>query len=336
MLQTDRIRNLLTRRATCVAAVLLAMACDANLSEPRSATHPAALAKSSSPTNTVSLSSVSPDSASILTTLTVAVNGNGFAPGMVALWQLNGIADSTQIKTNSTTYVSSKQLVANITISGTAAVASWDVAVYSGTKTGVGSELGILKQAFKVEDPTSIWYLPLNDAGLSFKSDHQFSNGSYSVYQAGVCNVSTNFFAMSPSNTGDATVSTQATGHCARTFTLVYSDGFVETKGGFLNLRELENTTFSIPIGATVERQLHINLSNTNSTPTRCDGLIFGYGVMRDIAQGSDSVLVTRVDASTWHVFSQAPPHNLAFCSNNGLLYSMPVDFVVGSSRPLP
>lgn len=336
MLHSDRLRSSIAWRATGVLVLLLAMGCDANLSSPRSAMHTEALLAKTSPTTSVSLSSVSPDSASILTTLDVKVNGSGFAPGMVAVWQLNGSADSTQIKTNSTTYVSARQLIANITISGSATVASWDVAVYSGTKTGVGSELGVLKQAFKVQDPLSIWYLPLNDAGLSFKSDHQLSNGTYSVYQDGVCNVNTNFFAMSPSNTGDATVWTQGSGHCARTFTLAYPDGFVETKGGHLNLREIENTTFSIPIGDTVERQLHINLSNTNNVPTRCDGLIFGYGVTNDVAQGSDSLLVTRVDASTWHVFSQPAPHTLAYCSNNGQLYAMPVDFVVGSSRPLP
>lgn len=338
MLFNDRPCYLKPSRATCALAVLFAMACDANLSAPRSsAPGPATLAKTST-TTSVSISSVSPDSASIITTLDVKVNGSGFAPGMVAQWQLNGVADSTEIKTNSTTYVSSKQLIANITISATAAVASWDVAVYSGTKTGVGSELGVLKQAFKVDNPTSIWYLPLNDAGLSFKSDYQFSDGTYSVYQDGVCNVSTSIFAKDSTGSGDATATTQTTGRCSRKFTLVYPDGFVETAGGFLNLREIENLSFLMPIDTTMERQLHINLGSRNALNigTRCGALVFGYGVQNDIAQGSDSVLVTRIDASTWHVFSQPPPHNLAYCKNTGQLYAMTVDFVVGSSRPLP
>lgn len=339
VLHSDWLRSSIGWQSTRVVALLLAIGCDANVSAPRSASGTGAALAKAAPTSSVSLSSVSPDSASILTTLDVKVNGSGFAPGMAAVWQLNGVADSTQIKTNSTTYVSSKQLVANITISGTATVASWDVAVYSGTKTGVGSELSVLRRAFKIQNPTSIWYVPLNDAGLSFKSDYQFSNGTYSVYQDGVCGVTTTISTQDSTGSGDAKATTQATGRCSRKFTLVYPDGFVETYGGWLNLREIENVSFSIPIGATVERQLHIVLSTKatlTNNGTRCGGLVFGYGVQSNIAQGSDSVLVTRLDASTWHVFSQTPPHNLASCQNNGQLYPMTVDFVIGSSRPLP
>src|SRR6185437_9340614 len=49
-----------------------------------------------------------------------------------------GVADSTQVRTNSTTFVSDNEVVANITISSTATVGSWDVMIVSGTKTGVG------------------------------------------------------------------------------------------------------------------------------------------------------------------------------------------------------
>ena len=52
-------------------------------------------------------------------------------------------------------------------------------------------------------------------------------------------------------------------------------------------------------------------------------------------AAGSDSVQVTRRDASTWQVQSQAG-HDLALCENNGQLYSMPVNFTIVSSTPLP
>ena len=103
----------------------------------------------------------------------------------------------------------------------------------------------------------------------------------------------------------------------------------------FSNLRAIENTTYLIPVGTTVLRQLHIGNSWPNVI-SRCDGLVWGYGVANDIAAGSDSVWVTRVDASTWHVFSQDPPHNLAWCKATGELLPMPVDFTVVSSRPLP
>ena len=77
MLHSDRLRSSIAWRATGVLVLLLAMGCDANLSSPRSAMHTEALLAKTSPTTSVSLSSVSPDSASILTTLDVKVNGSG-------------------------------------------------------------------------------------------------------------------------------------------------------------------------------------------------------------------------------------------------------------------
>lgn len=56
-----------------------------------------------------------------------------------------------------------------------------------------------------------------------------------------------------------------------------------------------------------------------------------------NVGAGSDSVLVTRLDARSWQVQSQAAPdQQRAYCENNGALYSMPVSFVVVSSANLP
>lgn len=333
----------LVRRLRFVAplAIALGAACDSSVSSPalRAPDVAPKLGKtSSSGTTSTSLSSVSPDSAPISTTLDVQVNGSALQAGMVAIWQLNGVADSTQIRTNSMTFVSSKQMIANITISGTATAASWDVALYSGTKTGVGSELSVLKKAFKVTDPTATFFLPLNDAGLALKSDYRYSDGTSSVYDNGVCKVSAKIFATTQySSSGDVTLNTNTlSGKCVRHFTLAYPDGYTETVGSFINLRQIENPTYSIPIGTTAERQLHVNPGVLSNNPNRCDNIAWGYDVANNNAQGSDSVLVTRVDASTWHVFSQPAPHTLAWCKANGLLYSMPVDFIITSSRPLP
>jgi len=186
-------------------------------------------------------------------------------------------------------------------------------------------------------DPTATWYIPLNDGGLSVRSDHSNGNGTSSVYANGVCNVATTIFATAQkSNSGDATLNTgTAGGKCSRRITVVFPDGFSETVGTFMNLREIENTTYSIPIGATVLRQLHVN-TDQPGTNSRCGGLVFGYGVRADIGAGSDSIWVTRVDASTWHAFSQAAPNNLASCNNTGQLYPMNVDITIVSSRALP
>jgi hypothetical protein len=148
-----------------------------------------------------------------------------------------------------------------------------------------------------------------------------------------------NYVYQNPDYAGDMLVNTgTGGGHCSRAFTFVFPDGYTEAIGGYNNLRGIESATptFSIPIGQTVKRQVHLGGQVLASASSRCGALIFGYGVLGNVGTGSDSVLVTRVDASTWHVVSQAPPHNLAFCKKNGQLYAMPVDFIVVSSRALP
>ena len=84
----------------------------------------------------------------------------------------------------------------------------------------------------------------------------------------------------------------------------MYDDGYTSTSTAFFNLHEIENTTYSIPIGSTVPRFLAIHY-----TP-RCDGLQLGKDA------NSDPVEVTRVDAHTWHAVSQAYPNDRAFCND--------------------
>jgi len=75
------------------------------------------------------------------TTVDVHVIGSGFTAGAQANWLLHGVADPAHVRTNSTTYVSSTELVANITIASDAALELWDVQVaLAGGKNGVGTE----------------------------------------------------------------------------------------------------------------------------------------------------------------------------------------------------
>jgi hypothetical protein len=75
------------------------------------------------------------------TTLDVHVIGSGFTADAQATWLLHGNADPAHVRTNSTTYVSSTELVANITIAGDATLDYWDVQVaLAGGKNGVGTE----------------------------------------------------------------------------------------------------------------------------------------------------------------------------------------------------
>ena len=90
------------------------------------------------------VTSTTPSRASPDTTLTVTVSGSGFEPGSKAVWALDGDTTfaKTKVKTNSTQYVSARQLVANITISADASIDLYDVQVVtlSGRK-GIGIEL---------------------------------------------------------------------------------------------------------------------------------------------------------------------------------------------------
>lgn len=188
-------------------------------------------------------------------------------------------------------------------------------------------------------DPTDTWKIPLADANLSLRSDHAYSDGTYSSYTSGVCNVSGTIFATTAaSNSGDATIQTSNATHgkCGRQFTLAYPDGVTETLISFNNLNDLENTTYSIPVGTTANRRLVINPGVLANNPSRCGRLFFGVGPLGEKGIGSDSVAVTRIDAGTWQVQSQPAPHNQALCETNGQLYAMPVSFVVVSSYPLP
>jgi hypothetical protein len=278
----------------------------------------------------ITISSVSPDTGSLGTTLDVRVLGSGFDDGSVAEFALDGVKDPDQIRTNSTRYVNSKELVANISISNTATTTTWDVIVTNKGKTGIGTESDI----FTVVDPAATWVFPANDASLSIQSDGLYSDGTQSTYADRVCRVEAKIYATTQaSNSGDATIKTSAPKGktCGRRFTFIYPDGFSETLPTFANLVELQNTTFSIAVGASVNRKLNFNPAAATNVSTRCGRLLYGAGA---VGAGSDSVRVTRLDSSTWRVESQG--EHRAYCENNGQLYGMPVRFTVISSTPLP
>src|SRR5450759_4221765 len=117
---------------------------------------------SASSTSTVTVTSTMPSAAPRDTTLNVQVNGSGFGKGAIASFQLNGIVDS-RVRVNSTQFVKSTQVVANLTIAATADTGLYDVAVsnLSGTK-GIGTELF----AVKVKDPV----IALSPTTVSFSS----------------------------------------------------------------------------------------------------------------------------------------------------------------------
>jgi Tol biopolymer transport system component len=95
----------------------------------------------SSTSGSVTVTSTAPDSASQDTTLNVHVFGSGFDRGSNAQWAQSGVV-SLNVRTNSTQFVSSKELVANITITITASTGSYDVLVTTSKgQKGIGTEL---------------------------------------------------------------------------------------------------------------------------------------------------------------------------------------------------
>jgi hypothetical protein len=183
-------------------------------------------------------------------------------------------------------------------------------------------------------DPTATFAFPLADASLALRGDHLYSDGSSSVYANGVCGVGAKIFATAAaSNSGDATMQTNSSPdhRCRdypRTLTVVFSDS-TEVSVVFMNLREIENTSYAIPIGSTVPRGLHVN-------ETRCNGLVWQGTLGDGTVTGADSVLVTRVNATTWSIQTQPAPNDKAYCKNTGVLYHLPVQFTLVSSVPLP
>ena len=129
-----------------VFAVLagLGLACgDPHPTEPDGA-HPTFAKGSSGPTVTAT----SPDSAEQGTvSLDVQIVGSGFDQGSQASWDSGGVP-YPKITVNSTKFVNSTKLTANITIAATATVQSYDVAVTTSTgRKGVGTELFVVTLA---------------------------------------------------------------------------------------------------------------------------------------------------------------------------------------------
>lgn len=212
----------------------------------------------------------------------------------------------------------------------TLALAACDPALPSAPAADAGPSAEALTSSRTVSgptDPTVSFGFPLDATGLAVKSDGLYGDGTNSIYDNGVCNVSAKIFATTQySNSGDATMQSSNRRSCTRTLSWSYGDGLTEQGTVLLNLNQVESSTYAIPSGQTVSRRFVLN-------PTvlgRCDKLIYG------VAGSSDSVLVTRVNASTWSVQTAAYPNDRAYCDTNGLSYHMPLRFVLVSHTALP
>src|SRR5688572_24264159 len=123
-------------------ALVAAAACRGD--QPVSSAVPEPSFAKGGPSGSPTVNSTTPAKAPQNTTLSVTVAGSGFDQGSRAVWAIDGDTTfaTTKVKTNSTTYVSPKQLIANISIAGDAAVDLYDVQVVTlAGRKGIGIEL---------------------------------------------------------------------------------------------------------------------------------------------------------------------------------------------------
>lgn len=204
-----------------------------------------------------------------------------------------------------------------------------------------------------VQIATATWKLPLNTSGLGLISDGQFSDGTSSVYDDGVCGVTTRIFNATGSGSGDATLQTnnptaKANG-CAqypRKMSIVYpagdpqySSGGTETMAVFLNVRNIANPTTVIPIGYANRVQRHFAVNPSQAT--RCDAWRWSSDL------SSDDVWVERMDVRTYHVYTKdrdpdpvvaalRAGENRATCTTTGVQHRLSVDFLIVAKQDMP
>ena len=126
-------------RLYALFAAVIFIACS-EPTEPILSGSPDLRAGKAAATSDPTVTSALPSSATVDTTLDVQINGTGFTTGAQATLQLAGVVDP-RVRVNNTRFVKNTQVIANVTISPDARLASYDVVVtlVSGKK-GIGTE----------------------------------------------------------------------------------------------------------------------------------------------------------------------------------------------------
>ena len=130
-------------RFGCVALMLIVAGCSDPAGPPSvpSLTAATPLAGKAPPTSGPTVTSTLPSEANRDTTLDVQITGSGFDSGSRASFERNGVVDA-RVRVNSTRFVKSTSIVANVTIAADAETDFYDVAVVTGGgKKGMGTEL---------------------------------------------------------------------------------------------------------------------------------------------------------------------------------------------------
>ena len=129
-----------SRRFAVVALMLLVAGCTDPTSAPSEAAG-APFAGKAPPASTPTVTATLPSEATRDTTLDVQITGSGFDSGSRASFERDGVVDP-RVRVNSTRFVKSTSIVANVTIAADAVLDLYNVAVVTGGgKKGMGTEL---------------------------------------------------------------------------------------------------------------------------------------------------------------------------------------------------
>jgi hypothetical protein len=291
------------RRLTLVSVSVLGMvlACSSPIDVPSPAPIGPRLGRASTgsgPTVTAAL----PDSAPQDTTLDVQITGSGFDSGSNATFELQGVVDS-RVHVNSTRFIKSTQVVANVTISLDAIVSQYDVAVTTSSgKKGIGSD------AFTVtlKNAPPAWTI---DATQSVN----FSSDGRGDYVSGQCGISGEIYYGNYDPTtgtgGDATLSnigaTGSTGCAPRAITATLNG--VSLNVPFLAVRSVVGLS---TIGASRTQNF---VAQVDGNPKSCTRL--GWWTVAEGGAGGQ-IVVTRTATDTWTATTTGPSRCFYFKGN--------------------
>jgi hypothetical protein len=284
------------RRRRCLTLLFasfigMVLACASPL-ETRSPTIPdARLARGSAataPTVTSALPSAAPQD----TTLDVQITGSGFDAGSHATFELQGVVDA-RVHVNSTRYVKSTEVVANLTIAVDAIVSQYNVAVTTSSgKKGIGSD------AFTVtlRNALPAWRIDATQS-MNFTSD---GRGDYVSGQCGIQGAI--FYGNYDPATGiggdvtlDNIAASGSMGCAPRAITATLNG--VPLNVPFLAIRTIVN----LAVGASRTQNFVAQVDGNTKSCTR-----LGWWTVADGGAGGQ-IVVTRTASDTWTATTTGP-----------------------------
>lgn len=248
------------------------------------------------------MTAAAPDSATQDTTLDVVITGSNFDAGSSAQWAIGGVA-SSKVHTNSTQFVNSKRLIANISIAVDADTVLYDVIVTTSTgKKGIGTELFAIKHKAADTPITAVFRDAASDAILS---DAQIRSGD-PTYIDGVDSVGAQITGGGGYLFLDVRTQTSRKlcfdfhGQPGAPYTVVCDDGYATTSVGDPNL-------LAMTVGTTATTRFGVVWVK--------DGYNWSLKFGKDCADNflpDRRAAITRVDAATWLI--ESPPARAFLC----------------------